>query len=248
MKAFQTWISDWRHALTALAFGALALVAAIWVPDHRWAKLGELLERIAEDPAGAAVMVSLLAGAVTTLRGAWLRQPPGGPPASGAAGAGPGKRPTAIVDNDLDRRIVPVALVLVACLGASGCGASALRQHATIASVSSAALAAAAPLVPAACDAALTACHGSEGCVTPTADRCRIAAASVEVAVASVRGYADAIEVASLADEGEVMPALLSALGGVTRLWAELVAALASLDVELPALPALASALLGGAS
>lgn len=141
----------------------------------------------------------------------------------------------------------PAALVLVAFLG-SGCGASALRQHATIASVSSAALAAAAPLVPAACDAALTACHGSEGCVVPTAERCRIAAASVEVTVASVRGYADAIEVASMADEGEVMPALLSALGGVTRLWAALVAALASLDVELPALPALAASLLGGAS
>jgi hypothetical protein len=143
--------------------------------------------------------------------------------------------------------IPPAALVFVALLG-SGCGASALRQHATIASVSSAALAAAAPLVPAACDAALTACHGSEGCVTPTAERCRIAAASVEVAVASVRGYADAIEVASLADEGEVMPALLSALGGVTRLWAALVAALTSLGVELPALPALAASLLGGAS
>lgn len=140
------------------------------------------------------------------------------------------------------------ALALLVVLGASGCGASALRQHATIASVSSAALAAAAPMVPAACDAALTACHGSEGCVTPTAERCRIAAASVEVAVASVRGYADAIEVASLADEGEVMPALLTALGGVTRLWAALVAALTSLGVELPALPALASTLLGGAS
>lgn len=140
------------------------------------------------------------------------------------------------------------ALALLVVLGASGCGASALRQHATIASVSSAALAAAAPMVPAACDAALTACHGSEGCVHPTAERCRIAAASVEVAVASVRGYADAIEAASLADEGDVMPALLVALGGVTRLWAALVAALASLDVELPALPAFASALLGGAS
>jgi hypothetical protein len=31
-------------------------------------------------------------------------------------------------------------------------------------------------------------------------------------------------------------------------LWAALVAALASLDVELPALPALAASLLGGAS
>jgi hypothetical protein len=144
--------------------------------------------------------------------------------------------------------LVPPSVFLLVFLGASGCGASALRQHATIASVSSAALAAAAPMVPAACDAALTACHGSEGCVMPTAERCRIAAASVEVAVASVRGYADAIEVASMADEGEVMPALLSALGGVTRLWAALVAALLSLGVELPALPALAATLLGGAS
>ena len=70
------WISDWRHALIALGFGVLALCAAVFVPETRWEKLGLLVERIAEDPAGAAVIVSLLAGAVTTLRGAWMRTPP----------------------------------------------------------------------------------------------------------------------------------------------------------------------------
>jgi hypothetical protein len=68
-----------KHALIAMGFAALAVVAAIFVPEARWEKLGVLLERIVEDPAGAAVAVSLIAGAITTLRGAWMRQPP--PPA-----------------------------------------------------------------------------------------------------------------------------------------------------------------------
>lgn len=106
MKPAMRWISDWRHALTALGFAALAIVAAIFVPERRWEKLGELIERIAEDPAGAAVIVSVLAGAITTLRGAWLRQPPGGPPTSGAGGGGVARMPAAPApDAEHERRI-----------------------------------------------------------------------------------------------------------------------------------------------
>lgn len=69
-------VSEWKHAIITLAFSVLALVAAIFVPDERWQKLATLCERIVSDPAGAAVIVSVIAGAITTLRGAWVRQPP----------------------------------------------------------------------------------------------------------------------------------------------------------------------------
>lgn len=76
MKSAAQWLSDWKHGLLALGFGGLALLAAIFVPDSRWEKLGHLLAGIAANPAGALAFVSLVAGAVTTLRGAWMRVPP----------------------------------------------------------------------------------------------------------------------------------------------------------------------------
>lgn len=128
-------------------------------------------------------------------------------------------------------------LALLVALGASGCGASALRQHATIATVASVAVASAAPAVPVACDAALTGCHGEPACVTETAERCRVAARATDGLVAAVRGYVDAVEVASYADEGSVLPALLAAWGGLVRLWPTVVAVLAAIGVTVPALP-----------
>jgi hypothetical protein len=133
--------------------------------------------------------------------------------------------------------LVPPALVLVAVLGASGCGASALRTHATIATVASIAVGGAAPLVAPACDAALTACHGEAQCISETAERCRVASRAMEGAVAGVRGYIDAVEVASLADEGEALPALLAGWQALARLWPTVAAALAAFGVTLPALP-----------
>lgn len=130
------------------------------------------------------------------------------------------------------------ALALLVVLGASGCGASALRTHATIATVASVAIAAAAPSVPAACDAALTTCRGEVACVTETAERCRVAARATDGLVAAVRCYVDAVEVASYADEGSVLPALLAAWDGLVRLWPTVVAVLAAIGVTVPALPA----------
>lgn len=209
MKAAVTWISDWRHALIALAFGALAIVAAVFVPESRWEKLGLLVERIAEDPAGFVVLIGVIGGAITTLRGAWMRTPP------------------------------PAALVLLALLPfLGGCGASALRTHATIATVASVAVASAAPAVPAACDAALTSCDGAQPCVDETAERCRVAARATDGLVAAVRGYVDAVEVATYADEGQTLPALLAAWQGLVRLWPSVVAALGALGVTVPTLPA----------
>lgn len=131
------------------------------------------------------------------------------------------------------------ALALIVGLGASGCGASALRTHATIATVASVAVASAAPAVPVACEASLTACHGEAPCVTETAERCKVAASAADGLVAAVRGYVDAVEVASYADEGSVLPALLAAWSGLVRLWPTVVAVLAAIGVTVPALPVL---------
>lgn len=75
-SSIPAWVTQWKHLLITLCFATLALVAAIFVPDERFDKLGTLIERMAQDPAGAAVIVSVIAGAITTLRGAWVRQPP----------------------------------------------------------------------------------------------------------------------------------------------------------------------------
>jgi hypothetical protein len=139
----------------------------------------------------------------------------------------------------------PAALVLVAFLG-SGCGASALRTHATIATVASIAIGGAAPLVAPTCDAALNACHGEAQCVSETAERCRVAGASVDGLALATRAYIDAIEVASMAEEGETLPALMTGLSRLVVRWGEVVALLGRFGIDLQALPALASSLLSG--
>ncbi len=144
--------------------------------------------------------------------------------------------------------IPPAALALLVVVGASGCGASALRAHATIATVAAVTLGGAAPLVDPACDAALTACQREPTCLAETAGRCRAASAAVDGLALMTRGYLDAIEVASMADEGAAMPALMTGLSRLVVRWGEVAAYLLRFGVELPALPALASSLLGGAS
>lgn len=227
MKAVTTWISDWRHALIALGFGALAVVAAIFVPEARWTKLGELLERIVEDPAGATVAVGVLAGAIATLRGAWVRRPPGGGTAVGLA-------------------------LLVVLATSTGCGASALSTHATIGTVAVASVEGSVPLIEAGCDVALTGCHGSAECLERVATQCRDARSAWSAARSSVLAYLAAIEVMSHADEGAVLPALGSLLRSMAHAYDAARVALAILHVELPPLPAAAvpilAALMGGAS
>lgn len=170
-----------------------------------------------------------------------LRGDAGSNPAAAPCGDGlTGKAP---------RLFLSLLLAALACAAPlTGCGASALRTHATIGSVAAVTLGHAAPLVAPACDVALTQCRGEVACVTETAERCRVATGAVEGLVLVTRGYLDAIEVASMADEGEVMPALLTGLSRLVVRWAEVVALLGRFGVALPALPALASSLLGGGS
>ena len=145
------------------------------------------------------------------------------------------------------RVLVPL-LALGLALGSAGCGASALRTHASIGTVAAVTVASTAPLVAPACDAALTACHGDAACIDRTGETCLAASRAHDGVRAGVSAYLDAIEVAALADEGEVLPALATALRGLAALWEATRVALEPLHVDLPALPPAVVALLGGAS
>jgi hypothetical protein len=141
-------------------------------------------------------------------------------------------------------RVVALAALVVL----PACGASALRTHATVGTVASVTVASTAPLVPAACDVALAGCRGDSACIDARAEDCRVAAAAHDATRVAVRSYLDAIEIASLADEGLVLDALRAGLVALAARWTEAVAALARVGLELPALPALVQSLLGGAS
>lgn len=228
------------HALVALGFAALAVVAAIFVPPAMVDKLGALLERIARDPAGATVIVSVVAGAVTTLRAAWVRRPPGDgpPPAPPSDQDGPPTRPRRASRLDALRVAIGLGLLL------PGCGASALSTHASIAVGLEASLGVSRGLIAPACDVSLTACHGDQACLDGVAHDCRSAVAAWEVGHAAVLGYVEALQAASLADDGAVLDALAMVLATTARTWAATVSALATVGVTLPAIPDAAAPLL----
>jgi len=149
----------------------------------------------------------------------------------------------------LSRRYEPLVLLLAVSLGLpalAGCGASALRTHATIGAVAQVTMSSTRELVPAGCDAALTACHGDAECIDRTAGDCRTAATAYDSALAGVRAYLDAVQVAAMGDEGLVLPALLVGLQSLAHLWESTRAALAGVGVSLPALPPIALELLAG--
>lgn len=218
MKTAITWISDWRHALTALGFAALAVVAAIFVPLSRWEKLGALIERIVEDPAGALAFVALVGGAITTLRGAWMRQPP--PP--------------------------PTALLLVALLlpALTGCGGGALRTHQTIATIARVSVVAAHPAIVSTCETLTSRCT-DVACVERVTADCDAAGTARDVAHAAVRAYVDTIEIAARADEGQVAAALDLALQTVADAYDAARTTIARLTgYQLPELPPIAVTIL----
>lgn len=154
----------------------------------------------------------------------------------------------AALPGALRRARILVPLLLVALPLASGCGASALRTHATVGTVAAVVVASTAPLVAPACDVALTDCQGDAACVDRAGDACLAASRAHDAARAGVSAYLDAIEVAALADEGEVLPALATGLRGLAALWEAARVALAPLHVELPPLPPVVLTLLGGAA
>jgi hypothetical protein len=282
------------HVLAALGFAALAILAAIYIPEQRLEKLADLVGRIVEDPAGALAAVSLLGGAIATLRAAWLRQPPppppppAAPPSAGGDSDGPPTRPRRVtmpstaarvgfdasekraLDTSLKllnawhretRRRIPrlaamhkagaIALVTMA-IALTGCGASALRTHSTIATIARVSVVTAGDAVALTCETALARCGANAACVERTGGDCRTAATAAEAAIAGVRAYVDVIEVAARADEGQIGEALDLALQAMARVYESVRETFASLSlgVTLPPLPpvavAIVRALVGG--
>lgn len=255
-----------QHLVAAVSFGTLAVVALIFVPDERLAKLVTLVGRVIEDPAGALAALSLLAGAITTLRAAWLRQPP--PPSDPSNPFGrprpwrvppapprpPGPDAASAPDDDDDdsqppassdgpptrpqRRptIPPGAMALVLALLA-GCSPSALRTHQTIATIARVSVVAAHPAIVSACETLMSRCT-DDACLERVGHDCEAAAVARDTAHAAVRAYVDTIQIAAHADEGRVAPALDLALSTLARVYDAAREAIARLTgYQLPALP-----------
>ena len=377
-------LATYRHALLALACAVGALAFLGLVPEERLDKLallvGALYARVTEEPTAAAAFVTFIVGALTTLRGAWVRTPPAQPaptpqtifgdklvthvraedvrtdatllrddgepkddsddPPPPASSDGPPttprRRPTLPPDRierdgshadslgnqdvsaeslanresgsqacrevqlvQIDKfspdpltspllfallgpacplrdryrdafwlgfwqggraYALPVlaSWLLVLALALTGCGASALRTHSTIATVARVSVVTAGEAIARTCEVALSRCT-DEACVERTSADCTVAGTAAEAAIDGVRAYVDVIEVAALADEGQVAASLDLAVQTMARLYNALrdaLASLPSLGVTLPPLPpiaiavlrALAEQLTGGAS
>lgn len=140
----------------------------------------------------------------------------------------------------------PMLLALLLFLPLLGC-ANALSVHATIGTVASAAIVSTAPLVPAACDHELATCAvGDVACVERIGAGCRDAASAFEATALATRAYVDAVRLASLASDGDVLPVLLPAARSLKVSWDGLVLILGRHGITLPTLDV--AALLGGGS
>lgn len=141
---------------------------------------------------------------------------------------------------------VPWQFAIFALVALTGCGASALRTHSTIATVARVSVVAAGEAIARTCEVALSRCT-DEACVERTSADCTVAGTAAEAAIDGVRAYVDVIEVAALADEGQVAASLDLAVQTMARLYEALrdaLASLPSLGVTLPPLPPIAIAVL----
>lgn len=140
----------------------------------------------------------------------------------------------------------PLCALVVLTLALTGCGASALRTHSTIATVARVSVVTAGEAIARTCEVALSRCT-DEACIERTSADCTVAGTAAEAAIDGVRAYVDVIEVAALADEGQVAASLDLAVQAMARLYEALrdaLASLPSLGVTLPPLPPIAVALL----
>lgn len=141
---------------------------------------------------------------------------------------------------------VPWQFAICALAALTGCGASALRTHSTIATVARVSVVTAGEAIARTCEVALSRCT-DEACIERTSADCTVAGTAAEAAIDGVRAYVDVIEVAALADEGQVAASLDLAVQTMARLYEALrdaLASLPSLGVTLPPLPPIAVAVL----
>ena len=135
--------------------------------------------------------------------------------------------------------LITLSLTLLA-----GCG-STLGAFAAAGTFASSAIVSTAPLVPAACDHQLEACtEGDTQCVADVGAQCREAAQAFEATTMATRLYVDAVQLAAMAQDDRVLPALLTGLRSLQVSWSALAQILARHGVTLPTLDV--AALIGG--
>lgn len=172
------------------------------------------------------------------------KAPPIPPPRSRKKNGG-FARVDAIEGALLTALLATVAALVVASL--NGCGASAVRQHASAATIAITAEQGARAAIISATRDELDACPTSEPdrtrCIESTEQRALVAGAAHDALRPVLAAYRDAVLAASSAEDSEmVRAALVAAAVRVVREWESLRAALAAMGADLPALP-----LIGGA-
>ena len=120
----------------------------------------------------------------------------------------------------------------------TGCGAGAIRAQARAATVAVVALEGAHRLAMETTETRLDACETIPCTESVEADMAPVAAVH-DAARVALAGWVEALQLALVAGEDEhVLGALLVAAGRWAALWGELAAAMATVGVELPTLPA----------
>lgn len=160
---------------------------------------------------------------------------------------------TARVVRPSERRARSAAVILAwlfSAVALFGCGASALRAHASAATVLTVAHAGVADLVVATVDTQSVECEARPGperapCVDTLRAVAEPAALAVDATRTAVVAYREAVSVAAAAEAGEdVVHALAVALARVVRTWDSLAASMRALGADVPDLPASVRALL----
>lgn len=240
MKAIGQWLSQSQHTLLVLGLAALAVIAGVEVPDSRWTKLGQVVEHVASDPAGAIMLASTIGGILAAFRAAWQRDPnrPSAPPSSRSGG---------FAAVDVLYLVVGLAGFAMAVLSLHGCGASALQQSAvgvTVALRAEEAVTAAVtadverrmaecpPATSSDSDAAVAAHNACVDGVRASVEDLATALSSLELAI---RATGAAIATATEIDAGQPLPAVvLGAIRDVLSLWDQVEALLRSKGVDVP--------------
>jgi hypothetical protein len=140
----------------------------------------------------------------------------------------------------VEAAVLALVLAAIAWL-ASGCGASALRQHATAARLTMVALDTAGDAIVEGTQAAVDACPAPgdparPACIEQVSEVSRAAAASRDALIAPAHAWRDAILAAAAdPDSPDVMAALTAAASAIARHWASFAGALSALGVDVPA-------------
>ena len=116
-----------------------------------------------------------------------------------------------------------------------GCSPSALQTHATTALVARHTLNMTHDAIEVTCATLAREC-ADDACLAARESECTAASHAQDAAVAAVLTYADAIELAALADEGQVMATLRFALDAAARAWTEAGLRLATIGISLPSI------------